>query len=398
MTQATPCKISLSCPGSRAAGRRGFSFIEVLFAVMILGIGFIMVAAVFPVALTQTKTTGEETSAASVSRGAFNQLQNLFQKASDPNGVFILPTSAPVSVLPDNTPMRKEIGRLAALPSGNPQFWAVGESRTAPGIAFGFREMKDAPRSQSQLLSNMFNRARANFNANWDPATRAFLQEELWRTIKGNLILPTDARFAWVPIFRRDVVVTRIGAGVDPGTNFTYTPAAYAHVIVIAVQAPGGRAFSEARDLRRGPDDKRNFPAVLEPKVVRVTLVNNVANLPDTATFGRPEEAEVVSDGAYLVVSDDGDAGIQAGEALNGRVLRLGNRVEGSNTWELALGNDIPASDATMGTVRRGAQKRDVIALVVGRPYVESAAGPAQGYEGVAPDLAVYTGYIRVGN
>ena len=35
---------------------RGFSFTEVLFAVIILGIGFIMIAAIFPVALMQSPT------------------------------------------------------------------------------------------------------------------------------------------------------------------------------------------------------------------------------------------------------------------------------------------------------------------------------------------------------
>ena len=34
--------------------RSAFSFIEIMFAVIILGIGFIMIAAVFPVAIQQT--------------------------------------------------------------------------------------------------------------------------------------------------------------------------------------------------------------------------------------------------------------------------------------------------------------------------------------------------------
>ena len=44
----------------------GFSFVEVLFAVIILGVGFIMIAAVFPVAIRQTKSTIDETSAATI--------------------------------------------------------------------------------------------------------------------------------------------------------------------------------------------------------------------------------------------------------------------------------------------------------------------------------------------
>lgn len=50
--------------------RRGFSFTEVLFAVMILGIGFIMIAGIFPVAISQTAATQEETIGAEMARGA----------------------------------------------------------------------------------------------------------------------------------------------------------------------------------------------------------------------------------------------------------------------------------------------------------------------------------------
>src|SRR5215218_4301657 len=57
------------------AARRGFSFTEVLFAVMILGIGFIMVAAMFPVAIQQTRTTAEEGNAAAVARGAVKLIE-----------------------------------------------------------------------------------------------------------------------------------------------------------------------------------------------------------------------------------------------------------------------------------------------------------------------------------
>src|SRR5579862_4528540 len=45
--------------------RRGFSFVEVMFAVIILGIGFIMVSAMFPVAIQQTQMNVED---AAVSR------------------------------------------------------------------------------------------------------------------------------------------------------------------------------------------------------------------------------------------------------------------------------------------------------------------------------------------
>jgi prepilin-type N-terminal cleavage/methylation domain-containing protein len=64
--------------------RRGFSFTEVLFAVMILGIGFIMVAAIFPVAIQQARTSSEETTGAAVSRGAANLLEKVASNSTMP--------------------------------------------------------------------------------------------------------------------------------------------------------------------------------------------------------------------------------------------------------------------------------------------------------------------------
>ena len=52
--------------------RAGFSLPEVMFAIIIMGIGFIMVAALFPVAIQQTKDSQESTTAATIAQKAFN--------------------------------------------------------------------------------------------------------------------------------------------------------------------------------------------------------------------------------------------------------------------------------------------------------------------------------------
>lgn len=57
--------------------RGGFSFTEILFAVIILGIGFIMVAAIFPVAIQQGKATAEESTGAAIARGGLNYMEQL---------------------------------------------------------------------------------------------------------------------------------------------------------------------------------------------------------------------------------------------------------------------------------------------------------------------------------
>jgi hypothetical protein len=65
-----------------------------LFAVMILGVGFIMVAAIFPVAIQQAKTSTEETSAAAISRGAATYIDGIATNS-------ILPGTGNVLVGPD---------------------------------------------------------------------------------------------------------------------------------------------------------------------------------------------------------------------------------------------------------------------------------------------------------
>ena len=73
-----------STSSGRSLSARGFSFTEVLFAVMILGIGFIMVAAIFPVAIQQARTTTEETTGAAVARGAANVLEKVASNSTMP--------------------------------------------------------------------------------------------------------------------------------------------------------------------------------------------------------------------------------------------------------------------------------------------------------------------------
>lgn len=64
-------------PTAAARRRRGFSFIEILFAVMILGIGFIMIAGVFPVAISQTQSSGEDSTGAALARAGATFLKRL---------------------------------------------------------------------------------------------------------------------------------------------------------------------------------------------------------------------------------------------------------------------------------------------------------------------------------
>src|SRR5688572_27412480 len=56
-------------------GRRGFTFTEVMFAVILLGIGFIMLAGMFPVAIRQTQSTAEESHGANLAQAGAKYLE-----------------------------------------------------------------------------------------------------------------------------------------------------------------------------------------------------------------------------------------------------------------------------------------------------------------------------------
>jgi prepilin-type N-terminal cleavage/methylation domain-containing protein len=57
------------------AFRRGFTFTEVMFAVILLGIGFIMLAGMFPVAIQQTQTNVQESTASTTAQGAARYME-----------------------------------------------------------------------------------------------------------------------------------------------------------------------------------------------------------------------------------------------------------------------------------------------------------------------------------
>lgn len=71
-------RVSRGLGGHRAPRRhRGFTFTEVLFAVMLLGVGFIMLAGIFPVAIRQAQSSVEQTNAAAIARLAADTLRPL---------------------------------------------------------------------------------------------------------------------------------------------------------------------------------------------------------------------------------------------------------------------------------------------------------------------------------
>jgi hypothetical protein len=275
-------------PRPRSGGRAGLTFLEVMFAVAILGVGFIMVSAMFPVAIKQTQATAEETVAASVGPSGIRMIQGVATDANMP------PTG----------------------PAGSPG--AFVDLRTgAPAV---------------------------------------------WNAVRTSMVNSFDARYAWVPLYRRDY-----------GDNF-------ATVAVIVVQSRLQNQYVVGRDVYRQPSDAASTPAVLEPKSVSLSFTANVT-APDRVSVSGGG-ADAVATGAYLVVAQDG-AGTGRG---NGRIVRVGNQVGGAgNTWELMPGDDLKGGTyaPSSGT-----------GYVVGRAWSDPASPGV--FEGPAQDIGAYVSYIRL--
>jgi hypothetical protein len=128
---------------------RGFSFAEIMFAVMLLGIGFIMVAGIFPVAIQQQQATVEATVGKEVARNGGGLLSGTQYMTA----AALFPTRA-VS---------------AATPPPSPMVYSFYDSRVTGGTA---------PQPTDTKL--------------------------LWDSIKGSLIVPGNERYGFVALYSRD--------------------------------------------------------------------------------------------------------------------------------------------------------------------------------------------------
>jgi prepilin-type N-terminal cleavage/methylation domain-containing protein len=341
-----PCGISRQATAGKARRlnrtRRGFSFVELLFAIMILGIGFIMIAAIFPVAIKQTAASGEETVASTIAKGAVGVIQ---QNVSN-------------VLMPGTNKVIVPIG--PTLPTG-----------------------EDAG----------YGTAAAN----------------LWAAISGNMILPSDNRYAWAAMYERD--------GYAAGT----TPP-YAEVIVIGLQVRNRTQYTNSTpgqtniygDVGFAPAASLPSQPNLEPKQVHCSFTNNGGTTPDTVTFItdtpiETENAKAVAEGTYLILSNDNPNNVSPNPNVtvnytssvttsNGTIYRIGNpSTTLANTWELLPGNDLYTQQGAPVVPNNGAQ---VDALIVGRSIHDpsQAYGASNPYEGLSQDISVYVTFVRINN
>jgi hypothetical protein len=299
---------------------------------MILGVGFIMTAAIFPVSVQQAHTAGDETVSAAIAWNAMTIIQEKFQS--------------------EELPPAKRV-------------YKHGQDYTAHGVVRSFRDPQSKG-SPTLLKGYVTGRYVPDPKTGKETAiTFAQPKDYLWNQVKGEEVVADDPRYAWVAMYQREI------------TQHDHGDAAiWAKVVVIVARAREGSVFSR-RDVDGG--ERAN----LQPRPVTFKLTSDGrGEVIDQVVEFKGGDAEAAAEGAFLVVADDGlpsNGTLGTAGGLNCQIFRLGNRVEG-NVWELAPGSEF-------GTLMIGDQPRGYDAaegFLVGR-----AAGP-DGFAGLAQDVSAY--------
>jgi len=367
--------------------RPGFSFAEVMFAVVVLGIGFIMVAAIFPVAIQQSKLTVDESTAAGIATTAASFMGQVATEATMP----------PTDLLNEPAPPEDDIG---AVTYGS-ETLQPGESKTYPGKVVSFHDPRitNTPTPASPL-----------------PGAHYLYRSTMWNAVRGNLISSSDPRFAWVPLYRRDRTYRNdtTGALSTDDAAITRIPAPAAQLILIPVQVQNRTSYGTV-DVYQSTN-----PAVvnLQPRPLLANIPETVSgsSTPGTIEFkdvgagAMPGALGTLSDGAYVVVSNDNLSGQLSGQ-LNGRIYRLlARRTDldpNGRVWDLAPGADFrPETIATDPDLDPNtppvpvtvSQLTDATVLVIGRNFAEGVAMPTSSaeYDGAAQDVAAYATFVKV--
>ena len=332
---------------------------------MILGIGFIMVAAMFPVAIRQTEATNRETIAASIGRSATEYLKQVAAIPWPPSAPANLTTT---SLLVPTLPTAPVLGSIN-IPAGSSRLvlpgmvWSMYD-KTHDTITYTPSPALPAP-APTTFTHNAF----------------------LWQSVVNNLIQPGDARFGWVAMYRRDWIA--YGPAGSPATSLS--PAPFAQIIVIAVQSRNKQVYdgspisasNPTNDIPNPPTATATTPFVPQYCSAAAMSPPTAAGGASTITFNTTQAgAGAAAENAYVVISN-----CYTNSAYNGRVYRIGvsrpDLVKTPNTtvWALVPGEDMVVTDPALS----------VDVFVVGRGADPNNAGQ---FIGPAQDVSVFSTYV----
>lgn len=294
------------------AGRRGFTFVEVLFAIIILGIGMIMLAAMLPVAISQTALTRDQvTGKASVESG-YAYIRAMIQ--ANPN---CFPPTHDVADLGLSGNQNVEVARDLLAGAAPYEYSVTG---TAP-----------APRAGRVVPLTYHVAEQSNPSGNYLKA------KDSLRALQGSRINSGDPLVQWLAFYRR-----------DEGSDVV-------NVIVLSMRLRNtevAKAYSgdtlknESMVAGNGPF---LVPVEIEDRLAEADVIKFVETGSDTI------DRKVAATGAYVIIAHSPT--LNATDDLrrpfrnNGRVFKLAARrddldsqANNARVWELESGFDLPSA------------------------------------------------------
>lgn len=259
--------------------RRGFSFVECMFAIVILGIGSIMIAGVFPVTAQMQQATCDESAATAIAHNARSYLETVMTQAN------------------------------------------------TPSTDGGLRSISDvAP---------------------------------LWSDIKGNLISPSDSRYAWTALYQRG------------GDNI-------AEVFVIVLRCRTHEVYRPQLDLVQDTEDLGAHPPTLAARTVGFTMSGTADTPVLQFQSDLSNNAAAVGPGTILITSTVGQ--------MTRHILRIGDAEdESQGRWHLSPECQDEVKSADFAGTNTG--------FLVGRGYLDPSK-TSLGYDGPAQDIAAFVCFV----
>lgn len=321
----------------RARGRRGgFSFTEIMFAVIILGIGFIMVAAIFPVALQQSKNNTEEVSGASIARTASGYLAQAFNDSAFPSG-----TTAKT--------------RTNLVPTGNSSNPSVVDVLQFVSTGGGV---------------------------------------SLWDAVRADMIFQQDNRYGWTALYRREGNPDDATTWAPFAQVFIFSLHARARdSFDVSNDAPPYTGSGTIPNLIAKPivvSITDNDATAGGADICYISSVGPII----------PTTVDAAAEGAYIVIADDQLAnpnhGRLTGHLYKLGLRRSDLETPPTQAYELQPGSDFtadPGADGVTGNADDVIGLTNASAFIVGRGYDDSTP-PA--FSGNAMTLGAYVTVVRV--
>lgn len=217
--------------------RRGFTFTEIMFAVVILGIGFIMIAAIFPVAIKMNSQSSEETvSVIAVERGLAAIRAGAAEKLF-PTSAYVYPrsvfdqTSGAYNINMAST-FNPELSNVKtggpAAPFYHAPFVALGEAYRDRNGQFPGRELDFASSRSASVIQQ-------------EAETNAWKQ---WVAMRGDLVSNADPRVGFAVAYSRAGRFYYQTGTTSPFTP-TYSPESNViNMIVVVAQSRNTPTFN----------------------------------------------------------------------------------------------------------------------------------------------------------